>query len=122
MPAVRGGKGQDRRCCLLQGNPGGGGPTAGMGVGAGVGEDGTEETPGVSAEVSPDGHIGPKGLRWVTSVHFPNQIEFELLLFPRQQASPRASGKPGLDGPSASRLDHHPFLVPLPPSRGELMN
>lgn len=82
MPAVRGGKGQDRRCCLLQGNPGGGGPTAGLGAVARVGEDGTEETPGASAEVSPDGHIGPKGPRWVTSVHFPSQIEFELLLFP----------------------------------------
>lgn len=62
---------------------------------------------------------GSKGTSWVASVHFPNQIEIELLLFP-------GSIKGFWKTRAGRSLSEEPrptfFPAPVLPSRGRLRN
>lgn len=63
--------------------------------------------------------LGSKGTSWVASVHFPYQIEFELLLFPGNLKGfwkTRAGGSL-LEVPRPTF-----FPAPVLPSRGRLLN
>ena len=63
--------------------------------------------------------LGSKGTSWGASVHFPNQIEFELLLFP---GSLEGFWKTRA-GRSFSEVTGPTFFpAPVLPSRGRLLN